>query len=217
MSPAAQAVVWDAAAVDAQCVENQTLVAQFALLNEKLGTSAVCCPRAESASLRRAAVEEYKVYDTAEEVTHNTNEFELNQNAEPQSTMQPVSNQLICASLGRERDGWLQAAVDEIQSLDSTQTIRRMTMRDWSVIQAADPKAELIPARGFGGVKPPGNGKPSRKNFRIVACSNFEKRSEGATYSATVESTSFRVICRIGSFNRWYAAGSDVRTAFLNA
>ncbi|CAE8726958.1 unnamed protein product [Polarella glacialis] len=206
VSPAAQAVVWDAAAVDAQRVENQTLVAQFALLNEKLGTSAVCCPRGESASLRRAAVEEYKVYDTAEEVTHKTNEFELNQNAEPRSTMQPVSNQLICASLGRERDGWLQAAVDEIQSLDSAQTIRRMTMRDWSVIQAADPKAELIPARG-----------PSRKKFRIVACGNFEKHSEGATYSATVESTSFRVICRIGSFNRWDAAGSDVHTAFLNA
>ena len=115
------------------------------------------------------------MHDTAEEVTHKTNEFELNQNAEPQSTMQPVSNQLICASLGRERDGWLQAAVDEIQSLDSTQTIRRMTMRDWSVIQAADPKAELIPARGLGGIKPPGNGKPSRKKFRIVACGNFEK------------------------------------------
>ena len=125
-----------------------------------------------------------------------------------------VVHQVSPAEVKRHLDKWKNAALEELNSLEGMQAIRRHKGSSAHKL-AHDSDVEVLPAKCVFTVKP---GKPFRRKVRVVSCGNYATGvSEDILYASGAAAETLRIaLVRAGSM-RHSAWATDIKNAFLLA
>jgi hypothetical protein len=142
----------------------------------------------------------------------------LSLEGDQESNLRPVKASEILQARGVTREEWRQAAIREIEGLQSKGVYRIPTKDE---IARAQRQNSILPMKVVAGEKPTdvSSGVDSRKKqVRLVACGNFDKREQVTTLGTTqVDPDTMRVILKLAARKQWAIATADVRQAFLEA
>ncbi len=121
----------------------------------------------------------------------------------------PTVKQALEESTPEERELWLAAIQEELDSLSEKQT--------WKPVEN-DPRLRALPTHIILRIKRDENGNPIRFKARIVVGGHLQRPGIDFdnVYSPVVDFALVRSVMAIVLHNSWYAKHVDVRTAFLN-
>ena len=146
------------------------------------------------------------VGDAGEQLPSLVSTLEEPEELEPGSRI--VSEAEVCASLGKERDGWDAAARREYQ--ESFMDMGAVTVATSSDISRAGGRGRALP------MKVVWTQKPEKKKCRAVVCGNFEERDPTEqVWTAQAETSSVMAGLRLSQVRQWHVGKLDVKGAFM--